>query len=645
MKKEVLKGVYHAHEKGFGFVKVEDQEEEVFISAKENGKALNEDTVLVKIIQPKTEEKSAEGKIIKIVEHGKTKVVGTLQKGQNFGFVVPDDKSFGSDIFISKTKFGKAKNKQKVVVELTKFPEKNKKAEGKIVEVIGKISDPGVDMMSLIREYDLPYEFPKEVLKEIKYISNEVEKKDIPNRVDFRQEEIFTIDGEDAKDLDDAVCVKKLENGNYQLGVHIADVSHYVEENSQLDQEAIKRGTSVYMMDRVIPMLPPELSNGICSLNAKEDRFTISIIMEIDQQGKVVSSEIAKGIINVTKRMTYHMVSDILEENKQALKENAPYIEHFKRMKELSNILKEKRNDQGFLDLDIPESKIVLDKDGVCIDVQKYEPTPANEIIEQFMITANEQIAERFYWLEAPFIYRTHEVPDYEKIQELNKFLVNFHYKIKGSKENIYPRAFSEVLEEVKGKPEEKVVSNLILRTLRIAKYENENKGHFGLASKYYCHFTSPIRRYPDLFIHRIISYYLKHQYQMEDCKKEMYQNLAKEYAQTSSIAERTAQKAERDSEDMKKAEYMQGKIGEIYQGIISSVTQFGIFVELENTIEGLIRFEYLGAEYYIYDEEHKTLIGEHTKETFKIGDTIQIQVIAADKQARRIDFARVVEE
>ena len=510
--------------------------------------------------------------------------------------------------------------------------------------------------MSLIKEYDLPYEFPESVINEAKAIKQEVSKKDIPNRLDLRNKIIFTVDGEDAKDLDDAVSVEKLKNGNYLLNVSIADVSYYVQEKSKLDKEAIIRGTSIYMLDRVIPMLPKELSNGICSLNQKEDRFAITVLMEINSKGEVVSSDIQKSIIKVTRRMSYKEVQTILdvinkEEDKKIfnlkdkeklLEECKPYFEHFKRMEELANILKQKREKAGSLNLDIPESKITLNEQGVAIKVEKYDMYFANEIIEQFMLTANETVAEKFYWLEAPFIYRVHEVPDEEKIDELNKFLWNLGYKIKGNKDNIHPKAFAEVLEEVKGKPEERVVSNLVLRTLKVARYEAENKGHFGIASKYYCHFTSPIRRYPDLFIHRIISKYLEENYQLKESEIEKYSGQAVKYAQRSSEREKIAQKVERDAESIKKAEYMQSKIGKEYEGIISSITSFGMFVELPNTVEGLIHFEDLGNEYFIYDEERKTLQGEKSKKIYKIGDSIKVCVIFADKLTRKVDFEKI---
>lgn len=640
VEKTYYDGIYRKNQKGFGFVRIEDQEDEIYVAKENSLNALNGDRVLIEIMEEKNKVKSAEAKVVKILKHEKDTMVGIFQNNKNFGFVVPDDRNFGTDIFIAKKDMGKARNNHKVLVKITKYPTEGKKAEGKILEVLGNVNEAGVDMLSLIKEYNLPSTFPEPVVQAAKSFENKVDKKDIPNRVDFRDREIFTIDGEDAKDLDDAVRVKKLKNGNYKLEVHIADVSYYVRENSLLDHEALIRGTSIYMLGRVIPMLPRELSNGICSLNSGEDRFTLSCIMEIDINGEVVSSEIVKGIINVTERMNYTDVQAILDNSdEQTIKRYKPYISHFKLMEELAIILKNKRIEQGYLNLDIPESKIDLDMDGRVTNISKYETTFAHEIIEQFMLTANETVAEKFFWLEAPFIYRVHEDPDIEKIQELNKFLFNFGMKIKASKDNIYPKEFAKILDEVKGKEEEKVVSNLVLRTLKVARYEAENKGHFGIASKYYCHFTSPIRRYPDLFIHRVISKYLEENYDVSERWIGENQTQAEERAKQSSEREKIATKVEREAEDLKKAEFMEKRLGEEYEGIVSSVTSFGIFVELPNTVEGLIRFDDLGDEYFIYDEDRKRLIGERTNKTYKIGDKITIRVKKASKLLRQIDF------
>ena len=639
MKEEI--GTYRKNQKGFGFVKLEGQEEEIYISKENSYNALNGDTVAIKIISEKEADKKAEGKIVKIVRHEKDTVVGTFQKNRNFGFVVPDDKNFGTDIFISKSHWGKARNNHKVLVKIIKYPEKGKNAEGEIIEILGGVNEAGVDMLSLIRQYELPYKFPEEVVSEAKAFGNKINEKNLEGRRDLRQDIIFTIDGEDAKDLDDAIHVEKLSNGNYRLDVHIADVSNYVREKTELDKEAYLRGTSIYMLGRVIPMLPRELSNGICSLNAGEDRFTLSCSMEITPKAKVVSSDIYKAVIRVTERMSYTDVQKILDRSdEKILKRYEKYISHFDLMAELANILKDKRRENGYLNLDIPESKIILDENGVAIDVKKYETYFANEIIEQFMLIANETVAERFYWLQAPFIYRNHEAPDLDKVKDLNKTLYNFGYKIKISKEEIiYPNEFAKILDEVKGKEEEKVVSNIILRTLRVAKYEAENKGHFGIASKYYCHFTSPIRRYPDLFIHRIISKYLETNYMVNDFWVKKYEKRAEKRAENCSERERVATKVEREAEDIKKAEFMESKIGEEYEGIVSSVTNFGIFVELDNTVEGLIRYEKLGDEYFIYNEETRQAIGENSGKVYKIGDKVKIRVTYANKLMRQIDF------
>lgn len=659
---DIKTGTYKRNEKGFGFVNIGDNLEEIHISKELSFGALNGDEVLVKLFS-KTEEKDKrqEGKIIKIIKHNKETLVGLFKQSKTFGFVIPDNKAFSNDIYIQKKYFNGAKNKQKVVVQITKFEENGNKAEGKIIEILGYQDEAGIDILSLVKEYRLPYEFPEKVIEEANHISQtiNIDKKD--KRVDLRNEEMFTIDGEDAKDLDDAVSVKKNKDGTYTLGVYIADVSHYVTDGSELNKEAIIRGTSIYMMDRVIPMLPKELSNGICSLNEGQDRFSLACIMQIDTNGKVIDSVVEKAIVKITKRMNYHDVNNIfqyvdMKENKISneeldmkkieisYKKYEKYINHFLLMRELKNILKNRRIKNGYLNLDIPESKITLDNRGIAIDIGKYDYLESNEVVEQFMLTANESVAEKFYWIKAPFIYRVHEKPNMEKVEDLNKFLFNLGYKIKGIKadddESIRPKAFAEILEQIKGREEERVISTLILRTLKMAKYESENKGHFGIASKCYCHFTSPIRRYPDLYIHRIISSYIDAEYNINDKLKNKFETETTKYAESSSEREKIAQKVERDAEDIKKAEYMETKVGEIYDGIISGVTQFGVFVELENTIEGLIRFDDLGNEYYIFDEEKRELIGEKSKKIYKIGDKIKIQVISANKQDRRIDFS-----
>lgn len=642
-KKQKIIGILRSNEKGFGFVEFEDEnKDDIFIPSQYINNALNGDTVEIKIIKEKKGDKRAEAKIVKVVKREKDTVIGIFQKSKNFGFVVPDDKKFNTDIFIPKGKFKNAKNNDKVVAQITKYPEKGKNAEGVIVEVLGNINQAGVDMLSVIKEFDLPNEFPEQVLKEAKAIPQTIDLAQIKNRRDLRNNEnmnIFTIDGEDTKDIDDAVHVEKKENGNYILDVHIADVSHYVKKGSNLDNEAIFRGTSIYMLDSVIPMLPVELSNGICSLNAGEDRFALSCSMEIDENGKVVNSDVYKSVIRVTEKMNYNNVNKILNNlDEEIVKKYEKYISDFKLMEELAHILKNRREKAGYLNLDIPESEIILDKNGRAVDVKKFEISFANEIIEHFMLTANETVAEKFYWMNYPFIYRVHEEPDIDKVKELNRFLWGIGYKIHISQDKVYPIEFAKVLAEVKGKDEERVVSNLILRTLKLAKYENQNRGHFGIASKFYCHFTSPIRRYPDLFVHRMISEYL-------DAPKEIQEQFemdSQKYAERSSERETIATKAEREAESIKKAEFMESKVGQEYDAIISSITPFGMFAELENTVEGLIRFEDMGDDYYIYDEERKQLIGEHTKKVYKIGEKIRIVVIKASKVMRQIDFALI---
>ncbi len=643
-KKQKIIGKFVANSKGFGFVELENEVEDIFVPSSFVGNALNGDMVEIQMLKEKKADKRAEAKIVKVVKREKETVVGIFQKNKNFGFVVPDDKKINTDIFISKNHVKKAKNHDKVVARILKYPEKGKNAEGEIVEVLGNVNQAGVDMVCVIKEFDLPNEFPDPVLKEARKIPQTLTEKDLQinhekKRIDLRDKEnmnIFTIDGEDAKDLDDAVWVGKADNGHYLLDVHIADVSHYVKKGSNLDNEAIFRGTSVYMFDRVIPMLPVELSNGICSLNAGQDRLALSCLMEIDQNGKVVASDVYKSVIRVTERMSYTDVNKILTNSDDEIcQKYAKYLSDFKLMEELAQVLKNRRKKAGYLNLDIPESKIILDENGKCVDVKKYETTFANEIIEQFMLTANETVAEKFYWMKVPFIYRVHEEPDLDKVKELNKFLWNFGYKIHINQDKVHPTEFAKVLEEVKGKPEEKVVSNLILRTLKLARYENENQGHFGIASKFYCHFTSPIRRYPDLFIHRMISEY----WEADDELRTQFEAQAQKYAKSSSECEQRATKAEREAEAIKKAEFMEDKIGEEFEAIISSITSFGMFAELENTVEGLIRFENMGNEYYIYDEDRKQLIGERTNRVFKIGDKIKIRVISASKMLRQIDF------
>ena len=624
-------GTFIANEKGFGFIEIEGEAEDIFVAPEFVKSAMNGDIVSFRVIEEARDGMRAEGKIVDVLKRNVKVVVGTYQRSKNFGFVVVDDSKI-EDIYIPKNLKGKAKNNDKVVVQIVKYPENNKSAEGKIIEILGKADDTNVDLISVLRMYDLKQTFPKVVQTEVKEIPQVIH--GIDGRVDLRDKEIFTIDGADTKDIDDAISLSK--NGdNYLLGVHIADVSTYVRENTPLDKEASKRGTSVYLIDTVIPMLPKELSNGICSLNPNVDRYALSIDMEIDKEGNVINKKIYKSVICSKMQMTYDNVYKVVEENEVPVG-----YEKFKNtlllMKELALILINKRKSKGAIDFEIPEAKILLDENDKVIEIKPRENTIANRIIEQFMVLANECIAEFFHSKEIPFIYRIHETPDEDKIEKLKIFLNNINYVVDFAEE-VTPKDLQRVVEKYKGKEEEKVVSTTILRTMRLAKYSNENIGHFGLALKDYCHFTSPIRRYPDLFIHRVISNYLDKK--IDDKKKAKFAKLAIKFADMSSDAERKAEEAERELEKIKMCEYMSEHIDEEFDGIISSVTSFGVFVELENTIEGLVHVENMKDDYYIFDEKNVTMTGKNSKRVLKIGDKVRIKVIAADKMLRRIDF------
>lgn len=634
----MLTGILQLNERGFGFVIPENGKEDVFVPAEYLNGAMNGDKVLVKLRAASIEGKSSRAEVMKILTRANSKVVGTFEGKKNFGFVTSDNKRIG-DIYIPREMSNGAVTGDKVVVDLIEWPEKNKSAVGKVTEILGRKWDPGVDILSIAKSYDIETEFPDEVLEEIKSVPEKVLESDIEGRKDLRNLRIVTIDGEDAKDLDDAISIKKLANGNYLLGVHIADVSHYVKEGRPLDDCAVNRGTSVYLVDRVIPMLPPKLSNGICSLNAGVDRLAFTVMMEINNQGNVVNNEIYKSVINVSERMTYKDVTKILEEQDAELLERYKnHIRDFKIMRELSGILREKRTLRGSIDFDFPEVKIILDEKGKPIEVKKYEITISNKIIEEFMLVCNETVAEKIFWLNMPFIYRIHGNPDAEKIEVLNEFLRGMGLSIKG-KNSIHPRTLQEVLEKVKGKDEESAVSMLMLRSLQQAKYSHKNEGHFGLAAKYYCHFTSPIRRYPDLFIHRVIGELIRNNYNMGEKKFNILNRFAVEAARISSEKERLAEQAEREVEDLKKVEYMVKKIGEEFEASVSSVTSFGFFVELDNTVEGLVHVDNLLDDYYVYDAKKHCLIGEKSNKVFKIGQKVKVRLIKADKEARRLDF------
>ena len=632
-------GKFVSHRKGFGFVESDEEfTQDLFIPADNVNTAMHNDRVIAEIVTPATEDRRAEGRIVKIVKREVTEVVGLFQPSRNFGFVIPDNKKFNQDIYIPKKFFSGAKENDKVVVEITVWPSEDRKPEGKIIEILGQKGERGVEIESIIKAHGLPEEFPKKVLEEAEFVAQPIPQEEIDRRLDIRDLKIFTIDGEDAKDLDDAVSIEKLSNGNFKLGVHIADVTHYVREKSKLDKEALKRATSVYLVDTVIPMLPKTLSNGVCSLNPHEDKLTLSVFMEIDRKGNVKQYDIKETIINSKARMTYTEVSDILEKDDPLLKKTFSHmIEEFKLSEELARILMKRRERRGAIDFDFPEAKIILNKDGEVVDIKHYERRISNRIIEEFMLVSNETIAEHFFWLGLPFVYRVHETPSSEKMEELSKFVATFGYTIKGDLEEVHPKALQSIVEQIKGKREEEAVSTILLRSLKQARYEPTCIGHFGLAAKYYCHFTSPIRRYPDLQIHRIIKEQLNNKINQK--RQDQLSNIV-DYASTqSSERERAAELAERDVHDYYKACYMADKVGEEFEGTISSVTNFGMFVELENTVEGLIRLANMADDYYIYDDMSYTIIGERTRKTFRIGDPVRIRVDKVNVDFREIDF------
>ncbi|WP_373897733.1 ribonuclease R [Haloimpatiens sp. FM7315] len=633
----LLPGKLQCHSRGYGFVITDEEGPDIFVSSSNMNGAMNGDRVIVKVTKEKIKDKKCEGEIIRILERANCNVIGIYEDSRNFGFVVPNDKRIGQDIFIPKAEKSSAKGGDIVIVEITKWPEPRRNPEGRVVEVLGKKGEKGIDILSIIKQYGLPEEFPKKVIDFTEDIDTAIEESEYKRRKDLRNVLMVTIDGEDAKDLDDAVSVEKLENGNFLLGVHIADVSTYVTENSPLDKEALKRATSVYLIDRVIPMLPKKLSNGICSLNPKEDRLTLSCLMEINHEGKVLNHEIVESIIKTNERMTYTDVTKILRDKDLELINKYDYlVDTFKDMESLSNILYKKRTRRGAIDFDFDECKIILNEQGKPIDIKPYERAIANRMIEEFMLVCNETIAEHMFWAKTPFVYRVHEDPDEEKLMHFNEFAHNLGIAIKWSNE-IHPKMLQEVIEKVKGKDEEVVINTLLLRSLKQARYAPECVGHFGLAARYYCHFTSPIRRYPDLIIHRIIKRYINGKLDDKNVRK---LEKAVDYASLqSSQMERLADEAEREVDDLKKAEYMSEKIGEEYEGIISSVTNFGMFVELPNTIEGLIHISKLDDDYYIYDEQHLCLMGERTKKAYKLGNKVKVIVEAVNLDSYEIDF------
>ena len=634
-----LTGTFTAHPKGYGFVTVEGEEEDIFIPAAQTNGALHMDAVQIEL-SANSGGKRKEGTVTKILSRGTAQLVCTYEKSKTFGFAVPDNPRFAQDIFIPQERSKGAVSGHKVVVEITDYGKNGKKPEGKVVEIIGHINDPGTDIMSIVKAYDLPVDFSEKIMKQVENVSNEVSEADMAGRMDVRDWQTVTIDGEDAKDLDDAITLTK-DGDIYTRGVHIADVTNYVQENSALDVEALKRGTSVYLVDRVIPMLPHKLSNGICSLNAGENRLALSCIMKIDAKGNVIDHTIAETVIKVDRRMSYTSVKKILEDHDEAeTMEYQELVPMFERMKELAAILRKKRMKRGSIDFDFPETKIVLDENGKPVDIRPYDRNVATRIIEDFMLIANETVAQDYFWQELPFVYRTHENPDTEKIKKLGTFINNFGYSIHIGQDEIHPKELQKLLQKIEGTPEEALISRLTLRSMKQAKYTTMSTGHFGLATNYYCHFTSPIRRYPDLQIHRIIKDNLRGR--MNEKKIEHYNSILPEVAKHSSEMERRADEAERETDKLKKVEYMEERLGQVFEGVISGVQEWGFYVELPNTIEGLVHVTTLTDDFYHYEEATYELVGEATNKRYKLGQKIKVMAVSTDKILRTIDFRLV---
>lgn len=639
----MIVGKFIAHAKGFGFVEIEGEEDDIFIPASFVNGAFNNDTVAVKLIKRDARGKRKEGEILKIIKRNDSDIIGMYDKSRNFGFVIADNKKFTKDIFISKSKSKGAVSGHKVVVRITDWGNERRNPEGEIVEIIGHINDPGTDILSIVRSFELPMQFPDTVMNQLEYIPSEVLEEDTEGRLDLRDVQMVTIDGEDAKDLDDAITIQKNDDNTFTLGVHIADVTNYVTEGSPLDTEALRRGTSVYLVDRVIPMLPHKLSNGICSLNMGVDRLALSCIMDIDSKGNVINHKIAETLVNVDRRMTYTNVKKILvDKDHNVVSEYKDFIKMFENMEELASVLRAKRKRRGSIDFDFPEAKVILNEKGEPIDIIPYDRNVATRIIEEFMLLANETIAEDYYWQELPFVYRTHEEPDPERVSALASFIHNFGYSIKGEGE-IHPKEIQKLLIEVEGKPEEAIISRLALRSMKRACYTVTGDGHYGLATKYYTHFTSPIRRYPDLQIHRIIKENLHGE--MEDKRIRHYNAILPNVVKQTSETERTAEEAERETIKLKKVQYMEKHLGEKFEGVISGVTAWGLYVELPNTVEGLVHVTTLDDDYYIFDEQKHIFIGERTSKIYRMGETVKISVAGVSKIERTIDFELVEEE
>ncbi len=634
---EKLTGTFINNSRGFGFVEIEGRKQDLFIPGEEVNGAFHKDRVQVELLKGQ-HGKRQEARVSAILSHGITRIVGTYDHAGNFGFVIPDDEKIGTDIFVPKERSKGAVTGHKVVVELLSYGDEKHKPEGKIVEILGHVYDPGVDILSVVKGFGLPEEFPEKVLNQAVRVAKDVSEKDREGRKDLRSLCMVTIDGEDARDLDDAVSLYK-EKDMYHLGVHIADVTNYVQENSALDHEACERGTSIYLVDRVIPMLPHALSNGICSLNMKEDRLALSCLMTVDGRGDVIDYEIAETVICVDQRMSYTEVNKILEGNQETTEKYRELAPMFLLMKELADLLREKRKKRGSIDFEFPESKIVLDKDGMPLSIAPYERNAATKIIEDFMLLANETVAQHFYWMEIPFVYRTHDYPDPEKILKLGTFINNFgyHIRVKSGDNEIHPKEIQKLLGKIEGTSEEALISRLALRSMKKAGYTLECTGHFGLACPYYCHFTSPIRRYPDLQIHRIIKEQLRGR--MNESRIAHYEEILPQVAKHSSEMERRADEAERETDKLKKVQYMESRIGQIYEGVVSGITTWGIYVELANTIEGMIHVSKLEGDYYYCNEETYEMIGRDTGRCFKLGQKVMIMVDGVDHLQKSIDF------
>ena len=628
-----ITGTFQAHPKGFGFVSVEGEKEDIFIPESETNGAMHMDTVEISV-SPAVTGRRREGKVLHVLERGMKQVVCTYQLNKNFGFAVPDNPKFGSDIFIPLERSKGAVNGHKVVVEISQYGKKGKNPEGKVVEILGHINDPGVDILSIVRAYGLPVEFDPKVMTQVEHVAKPVSEADMAGRKDLRDWQMVTIDG---KDLDDAVSLT-MDHENYILGVHIADVSNYVQEHSALDTEALKRGTSVYLVDRVIPMLPHALSNGICSLNQGEERLALSCIMTVNPKGEIIDHTITESVICVNRRMTYTNVKKILaDHDPEVMAEYEPLVPMFEKMAELAAILRKKRMKRGSIDFDFPETKVILDKNGNPVDIRPYDRNVATKLIEDFMLAANETVAAEYYWRELPFVYRTHEQPDSEKIQKLSTFINNFGYSLHIGSDEVHPKELQKLLEKIDGTSEEPLISRLTLRSMKQARYTVENTGHFGLAADCYCHFTSPIRRYPDLQIHRIIKDSLRGR--LGEKRIGHYTQILPEVAKHASEMERRADEAERETIKLKKVQYMEKHIGETFAGVISGVAEYGFFVELENTVEGLVRVTSLTDDFYQYYEETYELVGEATNRRFKLGQQVRVTVDNCDRIMRTIDF------